>query len=72
MHRNVCVKLRTIKSYKSIVYFHVIFTVHFDSVSSITINKCTFCISVTLFTLHMFRLWSCHHHGTLVGSLHWL
>jgi hypothetical protein len=31
--------------------FHVIFTVHFDSISSIMTNKCTFCISVTL--LHL-------------------
>jgi hypothetical protein len=51
---------------------HVIFTVHFDSISSIITNKCTLCISVTVFTLHMFRLWSSHQHGTLVGSLHWL
>jgi hypothetical protein len=42
---------------------HIIFTMHFDSIRSIITNKCTFCISVTLFTLHMFRLWSSHHQG---------
>jgi hypothetical protein len=33
--------------------FHVIFTVHFDSVGSIITNKCTYCISVTLEYLPM-------------------
>jgi hypothetical protein len=43
--------------------FHVIFTVHFDSISSIITKKCTFLYFCYTFTLHMFRLWSSHPQG---------
>jgi hypothetical protein len=52
-------------------HFHVIFTMHFDSISSIITNKCTFCISVTLLPYICFGCGPAIIRGTLVGSLHW-
>jgi hypothetical protein len=52
-------------------FFHIIFTVHFDSISSIITNKRTFCISVTLLPYICFGYSPAIIRGTLVGSLHW-
>ena len=38
---------------------------------SFSTNKCTFYFRISVqFTLHMFRPWLCHHHGTSISSLH--
>jgi hypothetical protein len=38
---------------------------------SFSTNKCTFYFRISVqFTLHMFRPWLSHHHGTLISSLH--
>jgi hypothetical protein len=46
-------------------------TVTYELVCSLLTNKCTFCFRISVqFTLHMFRPWLSHHHGTLISSLH--
>jgi hypothetical protein len=51
---------------------HVVFTVHLDiNFQFFLTNKRTFYFRISVqFTLHMFRPSLCHHHGTLISSLH--